>query len=362
MSKRMTVTITQEDAIERGSIEYGATPVSDFEAVLRELLREERRYLAVAVDSALVVRDPSEMGGMSEHVCARSGGTADVVAGVRKAIVTLEQRQREELEKWRGRVQGLLDDPRQFYHEHTLRPQWYWNKTLAELVTLTGGAFDLATVERVQSEAYEQIKAEWEQKCLVQLRDCRNYELTSRRETAEEHQLTSLVQAIDEEINRRYIEQGKKEEQGEAEAQQVWVSWAREYGSPELKYAIEQNYKCQDAVNSEVVSSVVEGLGLVGIVRDAVGEGEVSVPSKKAIDLRNKLVAAVNGLNKPLPTNIKYTVSRIQHCRWFEECSCGGDDECEDHDDDGEQRHTGECVVLAIESLHHKEDVYFCVV
>ena len=315
------ITIPQKQAILNGSAQWGKVPISDatFENVLSILSLEERDRLHVDSNDLLHIG-----GGRVE---ARSTDIEDIVEAIRVTIAEVIATARKKLDE-------VISYPDKCFDYEYMRRNWVSRNADIELLAATAGLDPSEAIAAVEACQMRLVK-HWECEASEALRTGGLVEIGGRtigrsdvRQIAKKYNMSEIISfldAVDE------VETVAKTSEA------VWLDWAREHGSDDLKLAIRDEYPLGDAVKREVLGHLFpEGESVDRVERS----DDRRVPNAAARALKEKLERAISkdcqaieGYVGP-PKGTEIAVGRIQSIEIYVPCECQGEAYCDKCDDD----------------------------
>ena len=372
-----TVYIPQTTALQNCSTEYGHVKISAsrFEAVLAELKPEERAALIIGREHEILMQHPHK----NSYVECDSSEVEDIVKGIQK----LYKEQLNERMKVIQESQKVLDhieaDPEHYISKLTLKPKWEAHperlrqrceaahndnldhyKGLIERTLKTARAnwWDYIkghVINQMASPGRTYIEVEGERLNWSEI-------LTLSEEYNLAVEPLKEMDRIFKEAEREKEREKEEEYERVLEGRRAWINWCKEYGSEDLKWAIENSYPIGNKYQAEVIDALLPDDSLNYSIHPTIHDdhGLRRVPNKDARSLLEALKAQVE-CTPNLPAHTTLEVGQIHSVSLYVDCDCEGEGYCDKCDEDLEVKVKRTAIPVTVKAPHIEHKVWYVI-
>lgn len=355
--KKVTVQVPQEAAFERAETQWGDLPVDNFEDVLKSLFTYERKALSV-LDEKLYIGKSHTPNGFNIKIEADSTKTKDVVAAIKAKLEICNAKKEETKKEAEKKLDEILKNPENYFSKTNLSRCYPVSESDVQKLAKTAGR-DPKVYENALDGALNSLKKSWTEQILKCFREDRKLEVdglplyfSQVANLAERHNISEILEILKVRKEAEAKEKEIKEAQKEA-FRLVWLEWAKEHGSEDLKLAIEDDYPLGQAVEMQVLDHLLPRETENLTTRFSVESNEDRrVPNKKAREAKSYLEqqVAASGM---VPEGTEVVVGRIQSVEVYVEHDCEDPEYCDECDRDGDILLKRTAIPVTVKAAHH---------
>lgn len=369
---KVKVHLPQKIALKLGVARWGDIEV-ELQPILDELGEDERTQLLIDDGKLLkVCRFRDKFSDDWERITVATATGEDTVGVIRDCLADNEAKRQELV----AQLDIILADVGRAINYDGSRRWQYGKDDIAALAHKAG--IDPAPYENALQEAAAAREIEWRQEWakffetwepgqphtpspehkLGMASESKHLSLAHAQKVAEGFgfdDVLARIAARQEEIAAEKAAADQVKEQ----SRQVWVSWAVERGSENLRRAIAEGYPLGKAVEMEIVDSIFPGPGscTIRVCRGVEDEQLRRVPGQAAYSLQAYLRDRLEGVEVPEGTEVE--VGQIFSVTVYTDCNCDEDYPCGDCDQDHEVKVKRTAVPVYVLSPHYSAEQWY---